>query len=53
MFIGVPYPREEEESVFGAIFPHYIYSFQCEGKLYINPNIPDLDDYEVLFILRL
>ncbi|WP_418124405.1 hypothetical protein ACNFU2_07020 [Chryseobacterium sp. PTM-20240506] len=49
IFIGTPHPEENEESIFGAIFPHYIYSFECEGKIFINPNIPDLDDYDVIF----
>lgn len=49
IFIGTPYSEENEESIFGAIFPHYIYSFESEGKIFINPNIPDLDDYDVIF----
>lgn len=48
IFEGVPYPYEKEETIFGAIFPHYIYSFESEGKIYINPNIEELEDYEVL-----
>lgn len=48
IFEGVPYPYEKEETIFGAIFPHYIYSFECEGKIFINPNIEELEDYEVL-----
>lgn len=49
IFIGLPYSDEKEKSIFGAIFPHYIYSFESEGKIFINPNIPDLDDYDVIF----
>lgn len=48
IFDGAPYPYEKEETIFGAIFPHYIYSFESEGKIYINPNIEELEDYEVL-----
>lgn len=48
IFEGVPYPDEKEETIFGAIFPHYIYSFESEGKIYINPHIEDLEDYEIL-----
>lgn len=50
-FKGVPFDDENEESILGVIFPHYIYSFECEGKTFINPNIPDIcdeDDYEFL-----
>ncbi|MCX8533935.1 hypothetical protein [Chryseobacterium luquanense] len=48
IFEGVPHPYEKEETIFGAIFPHYIYSFESEGKIFINPNIEELEDYEVL-----
>lgn len=53
-FKGVPFEGENEEPILGVIFPHYIYSFECEGKSFINPNIPDIpnicdeDDYEFL-----
>ena len=48
-FSDTPYPHEYEESIFGAIFPHYIYSFECEGKIFINPNIPDIESFDAVF----
>lgn len=47
-FNGFPYPDEKEETIFGAIFPHYIYSFESDGKIFINPNIPNIDEYDVI-----
>lgn len=47
-FNGVPYPYEDEISIFGAIFPHYIYSFTYEGELYVNPNLFDENDFEIV-----
>ncbi|ATA94705.1 hypothetical protein CGC54_10365 [Capnocytophaga canimorsus] len=46
-FKGVPFDDENEESILGVIFPHYIYSFECEGKIFINPNIPDIYDEDI------
>lgn len=47
-FNGVPFPNEKEVSIFGAIFPHYIYSFEHKGKLYVNPNLNNKHNFEVV-----
>ncbi|SHF21134.1 hypothetical protein [Chryseobacterium vrystaatense] len=47
-FDGVPFPNENETSVFGAIFPHYIYSFEHDGQLYINPALFDEKELEII-----
>jgi len=39
MFKNVPYKSQAETTVFGAILPHYIYSFTYKGDLYINPAL--------------
>ena len=36
-FIGKPYKKQKEISVFGVIFPQYIHSFRCGGDIYYNP----------------
>ena len=36
-FLGKPYKSQKEISIFGAIFPHYIYSFIHNKKTYFNP----------------
>jgi len=38
-FIGKPYKNQKEISVFGAILPHFIYSFEYRGDIYVNPAI--------------
>jgi hypothetical protein len=39
IFRGRPYEKQKEESIFAAILPHYIYSFEYEGKIYANPAL--------------
>lgn len=43
-FKGKPFKRQKEVSLFGGIFPHYIYSFEYNGKEYFNPALYSLQD---------
>ncbi|GIM61561.1 hypothetical protein CAPN008_16110 [Capnocytophaga canis] len=47
-FNGKPYENQVEISVFGAIFPHYIYAFKYEEKYYLNPALEKLEDEEAM-----
>jgi hypothetical protein len=38
-FKGVPYPKQKEISIYGAIFPHYITGFFYKNKFYANPAL--------------
>lgn len=39
IFKGELYPQEKEETLFGGIFPHFIYSFCYDGEEYFNPAL--------------
>lgn len=43
-FNGKPYKDQKEISVFGAIFPHYIYAFKYKKKYYLNPALEKIDN---------
>lgn len=43
-FIGRPYEKQDEISIFAAIFPHYIYSFEYKGYIYPNPALRTCKD---------
>jgi len=43
-FVGKPYKEQKEISLFAAILPHYIYSFECDGYVYPNPSIETTKD---------
>jgi len=49
VFKGKPYKNQKEISVFGAIFPHYIYSVKCKNKEILNPAIFDDADLDEVF----
>ncbi len=49
VFKGKPYKNQKEISVFGAIFPHYIYSVKCRNEEIVNPAIfENLDIDEII-----
>lgn len=45
-FKGKPYKNQKEITIFGAIFPHYIYSFKYRGQEYYNPAIKRIRNME-------
>lgn len=47
IFRVFPFPEEEEISVFGAVFPHYIYSFVYKGHVYPNPAIATENNFDI------
>lgn len=47
IFSDYPFPKESEISVFGAVFPHYIYSFVYQGKIFPNPAIATENNFEI------
>lgn len=49
-YIGFPYPKQKEVTMFGAIFPNFIYSFTHEGKQYFNPAIHTVDDADCVIL---
>ena len=47
IFIGKPYKNQKEISVFGAIFPQYIYSFKYKNEIYYNPALFKNQDFQI------
>lgn len=39
LFEGKPYKNQDEISVFGVVFPHYIHSFKYGNQYYYNPAL--------------
>jgi hypothetical protein len=50
IFIGDPYENEKEQSVFAAVFPHYIISFTYNGKKYYNPAIKKTENLKKVIL---
>lgn len=51
-FIGDPIPAEQESSILGAIFPHYIYAFEYKEKIHYNPKIDEISRSEVQSVIQ-
>lgn len=50
LFKGEAYPNEKETSIYGVIFPQYIYSFTYRGKTYPNPSINSEKNLELAIL---
>lgn len=49
-FVGKPYKNQEEISVFGVIFPHYIHSFEYNNQFFYNPALFKGTDYDNMIL---
>ena len=52
IFSGKPYKNQKEISIFGAIFPHYIYAvldLESNHKIY-NPAIQNIENFEEVIL---
>ncbi|MGD9929257.1 MAG: hypothetical protein AB7U05_04495 [Mangrovibacterium sp.] len=50
LFIGKPYKNQDEISVFGVIFPHYIHSFKYENQYFYNPALFKGTDFDNMIL---
>jgi len=49
-FVGKPYKNQEEISVFGVIFPHYIHSFEYDNQYFYNPALFKGNNYDNIIL---
>jgi hypothetical protein len=49
-FKGKPYKNQNEISIFGAIFPHYIHSFKYRNRYFFNPSLFKTDDFDKMVL---
>jgi len=49
-FQGKPYKNQEEISIFGVIFPHYIHSFKADNQFFFNPALFKGTDYDNMIL---
>lgn len=50
MFKGKPYEYQEETSIIGVIFPHYIHSFEYDKNYFYNPALFTGTDYDNMIL---
>lgn len=50
ILISKPYKNQEEISVFGVIFPHYIHSFEYDNQYFYNPALFKGTDYDNMIL---
>jgi len=50
LFKGKPYKNEDEISVIGVIFPHYIHSLKYENQFFYNPALFKGTDYDNMIL---
>jgi hypothetical protein len=50
LFVGKPYKNQDEISVFGVIFPHYIHSFKYDNQYFYNPALFKGTDHDSMIL---